>query len=46
MASRLKRECPDQFKRVEAGELSLHAAAIEAGWCHPVMAVRADDVEG
>jgi hypothetical protein len=30
-ASRLKRECPDQFKRVEAGELSIHAAAIEAG---------------
>lgn len=41
---RLRKDRPDLHARVIAGELSPHAAMIEAGFRHPTAAVRTDDV--
>ena len=40
---RLRQKRPDLLERVVAGELSAHAAAIEAGFRHRTITVRADD---
>ena len=42
---RLLRDKPKLFAKVEAGELSANAAAIEAGFRHPMIQVRADDYD-
>jgi hypothetical protein len=41
---RLRRDHPDLAERVEQGELSAHAAAIEAGFRHPTVSVPLDDL--
>lgn len=41
---RLKRDRPDLYEQVRAGR-SAHAAAVEAGFRHKMITVRADDVE-
>ncbi len=41
---RLKRDNPELAERVMAGELSAHAAAVEAGFRSPKVAVRLDDM--
>jgi hypothetical protein len=42
--ARLTRDHPALAQRVQAGELSAHRAAIEAGFRHPTLTVPADDV--
>ena len=42
---RLAKHRPDILARYEAGELSAHAAALEAGFIHPTFQVRADDAK-
>lgn len=44
-AKRLKRDHPGVFKQVEAGELSINAAAKKTGIIKPYIRVRADDID-
>lgn len=42
---RLRKDRPDLLERVLDGELSAHAAAVQAGFRHPVITVQADNPE-
>jgi hypothetical protein len=42
---RLRKDRPDLLQRVLDGELSAHAAAVEAGYRHRTLNIRADDPE-
>ncbi len=43
--ARLKRDRPDLAEQVIAGNLSPNAAAVQAGFRHPMLQVRADDLQ-
>ena len=43
--ARLKRDRPDLAEKVMAGDMSAHAAAIEAGFKSKSYAIRLDDLE-
>lgn len=43
LTRRLQRERPDQYARVQAGELTLNAAVVEAGFRHHRVSVSTQD---
>ncbi|MCZ4505905.1 hypothetical protein O4273_24040 [Rhodococcus ruber] len=43
--NRLERDNPDLFARVQAGELSAHRAAVEAGWRSQTVALNLTNPE-
>jgi hypothetical protein len=44
-ARRLRSQRFDLHKKVLKGDLSAHRASVVAGFCHPTLTVRADDIE-
>ena len=44
LTARLQRDAPDLAQKVLDGELSAHAAALEAGFVNPKVAIRLDDL--